>query len=191
MFNTTLAAMQLLGSAQAAPPDIAVPGLDGDGAARLRDFLGPLRDDFSRTPDATYAGASVRRGNRDICYRARTRNLRHTNFSFVAYMAVLGVGIGIIATNLLCIPNAIFWLQRRLRMRREDQQEEWKQGHLFMMQRATLEARGIVGWVVDEDGEIPWVPKDGNLPLLGSEEPPDPETPRDKSEEPPSSREPQ
>ncbi|KLU86382.1 hypothetical protein MAPG_05396, partial [Magnaporthiopsis poae ATCC 64411] len=149
----------------------------------------PLMDDFGHTPDATYAGAYVRRGSRDICYRARTRNLRHTNFSFVSYVAVLGVGIGIIATNLLCIPNAIFWLQRRLRMGREDQQEEWKLGHLFMMQRATLEARGIVGWVVEEDGEIPWVPKDGNLPLLGTEEPSDPEM-RDRSEEPPLSREP-
>ncbi|KAL8392044.1 hypothetical protein RB595_002300 [Gaeumannomyces hyphopodioides] len=177
--------MQLLASAQAAPPDISVPGING-GTNRLRDFLTPLGDDSNRSSDEAITGRFMRGG---VCFRARTRNLGHTNFAFVPFMVVLGIGIGIIATNLLCIPNAIFWLQRRLRMGREDQQEEWRMGNLFMMQRTILEARGIVGWV-DKGGEIPWMPKDGNLPLLGSEEPENPGMPRDKSEEPPPSREP-
>ncbi|KAL8380873.1 hypothetical protein RB595_005255 [Gaeumannomyces hyphopodioides] len=173
MLHSSLAVMQLLAASLAAPPNIPMSWRDG-GTGRvgsLREYLSPLRDGFG---NANISGlgrtASWRTGNPDVCSRIRTRNERHINFAFAPFITILCVGAAIIVINLLCIPSAVFWLERKLNMTQLYQQREWDQGHFFMLQQAKFESEGIVGWETKEGSEIPWLPvqPSGHNPLIGS-----------------------
>lgn len=156
MFNATVANMQVLASQLAAPPDLPVLSADGSAVTfRLAELLKrPVEDETAAT----------------VCSRARRRNLQHANFAFVPLVSVLVAGLAVILVNLCCVPCAVFWPQERLG-RGQTGRREWQEGHLFMLQRAKLEAEGVGPWEVDKGGDIPWTctPSREGLPLVESE----------------------
>lgn len=109
-----------------------------------------------------------------MCARVRRRNLQqHANFTFVPLVAVLAAGLVVMLFNLCCIPGVVFWLQKKVFDRKGrrcyHRRREWQEGHLFMLQKAKLEAEGMGPWEVDEGGDIPWIPAASSrerLPLV-------------------------
>ncbi|KAL8368009.1 hypothetical protein RB599_003762 [Gaeumannomyces hyphopodioides] len=154
MFNITVANMQVLASQLASPPDLPVTLADGGSVTFRRAELlkRPVEDETSAT----------------VCSRTRVRNLHHANFAFIPLVAVLAAGLAVILASLCCIPCVVFWPQKKLG-RGQHRRREWQEGHLFMLQKAKLEAEGVGPWEVDEGGDIPGLKKKMDV-LKGMEE---------------------
>jgi hypothetical protein len=96
-------------------------------------------------------------GNGDqICPRVRVRDARFTNFSGLGLIVVLILGVLSICVNVFMMPQASFWLRRKLH-RTTYPEREWNAGGLLMQQRDALESKGIGPWEVDKATGIPWV----------------------------------
>ncbi|KLU91505.1 hypothetical protein MAPG_10023 [Magnaporthiopsis poae ATCC 64411] len=184
MFNATVANLQVLASQLAAPPgELPVPvptSVDTNSSSSTTTTTTTSASTSTSNKNRNRNNTSVRTSSSSfklsqfikrpnvtaemasVCDRVRRRNLeQHANFAFVPLISVVVAGLVVMLFNLCCIPNVIFWLQRKVFDRKGRRcgyrQREWREGHLFMLQKAKLEGQGFGPWEVDEGWDIPWM----------------------------------
>ncbi|KAM0327626.1 hypothetical protein ACHAQA_005919 [Verticillium albo-atrum] len=119
----------------------------------IQTSTGPVPSDHFIKPPRTEA-------ERELCHSIRVRDARYTNFSAVGLLVTLIIGLVAIMTNVFLMPQASFWVKRKLH-RTTYPEREWTNGSLLMQQREALEAKGIGPWELDGVTGIPWVRPSG------------------------------